>query len=81
MTAQLQVVHSRALVPVKLNQHEKASIARRALVFGTSRFTIAREYGIQRWQVDDICDAAMFERGRRVGHNEARFNPPMGRTA
>ncbi|MEN6536386.1 MAG: hypothetical protein ABFD89_22205 [Bryobacteraceae bacterium] len=81
MTAHLHLIHSRPLPVTKLNQHEKSSIATRALVFGTSRFTIAREYGIQRWQVDDICDAAMFERGRRVGHNEARFNPPMGRTA
>ena len=81
MTAQLYLVHSRPLAPANLNQHDRDSIATRVQVFGAKRPTIAREYGIPRWQVDDICDAAMFERGRRVGRNEARFNPPMGRTA
>lgn len=81
MTAHLQLIHSRPLPATKLNQHDRSSIATRVQVFGASRWTIAREYGIPRWQVDDICDDAMFERGRRVGRNEARFNPPMGRAA
>jgi hypothetical protein len=81
-TANLQLIHSRPLVkPKPLNQHDRSSIATRVQVFGASRHAIAREYGVSVREIADICEAAAFERGRRVGRNEARFNPPMGRAA
>lgn len=85
MPVQLKLVHSKPLPPPKLlNRHQRESIATRCLVHGHSRWTVMREYceyGVDIGAINDICDAAMFERGRRVGRNEAKFMPPMGRAA
>lgn len=76
--ARLQIVHSvRVIAPKALNQFDRRSIADRCLIHGASRSTVAREYGLQRRDVDEICDAARFEDGVRVGRNQARFTPPM----
>lgn len=78
----LQLIHSaRVIAPKALNQFEKRSIADRCLIHGASRSTLAREYGVQRRDIDEICDAARFEDGVRVGRNQARFAPPMRRAA
>ncbi len=81
--ASLHLVHAaRVTAPVRpLNQHDRASIADRCLIHGASRWTVAREYGVARRDIDEICDAAMFSRGVRVGRNQARFVPPVGRAA
>jgi len=79
--ASLQLVHSAPVQARKLNQHERASIATLCLVFGASRWTVAREYGVQRRDIDDICDEAQFERGRAYGRREVKLNPPMRRAA
>lgn len=76
-SASLQLVHSAPVQARKLNQHERASIANRCLVFGVSRRTIAIEYGVHRNEIDDICDEAQFERGRSYGRREVKFMPPM----
>lgn len=74
----LQPVHSaRVAAPKSLNQYHSQSIADRCLIHGASRWTVAREYGINRREVDEICDQAMFERGRRVERVAAKFRPPM----
>ena len=77
-TASLHLVHSaRVTAPRPLNQYDRASIAHRCLIFGKSRWTVAREYGVPIQEINDICDAAMFERGRIVGRNETRFLAPL----
>ena len=38
---------------------------------------MAREYGVHVDVVNDICNEAMFERGRRVERVAAKFRPPM----
>ncbi len=72
----IHLVHSKQVSSVKLlNPHQRESIAARCLVFNASRSTVAREYGIERRDVDDICDRAMFERGVQAGRNAERFSP------
>jgi len=81
-TPKLHLVHSaRVIAPRVINQFDRRSIADRCLIHGASRSTVAREYGIQRRDIDEICDAARFEDGVRVGRVQARFSPPMGRVA
>ena len=62
---------------VRLNQFERQSIADRCLIHGHKRPTVAREYGVHVDVVNDICNEAMFERGRRVERVAAKFRPPM----
>ncbi len=82
MRTKLQVIHSVEVAQArKFNQHEKESIATRVNVFGASRRTIAREYGVREDAINEIIAEADFERGRKVGLNQARFCPPMGRAA
>lgn len=76
--ASFESVHSaRVPAPKSINQHQRRSIADRCIIHGASRWTVAREYGINRREVDEICDQAMFERGRRVERVAAKFRPPM----
>ena len=78
----LQLVHSSRVNPPKaLNQFDRRSIADRCLIHGASRSTVAREYDIQRRDVDEICDAQRFADGVRVGRNQMMFLPPLGRAA
>ena len=61
----------------RLNQHDRASIASRCVDHGASRWTVAREYGISRETVDDLCDTEMFRRGQRAERIASKFRPPM----
>jgi hypothetical protein len=75
----IHLVHStRVVAPKSIGLADRTSIADRCLIFGTSRWTVARQYGVPIAEINEICDVAMFERGRRAGRNEAKFFPPMG---
>ena len=81
-TPKLHLVHSSRVIATKtLNQFDRRSIADRCLIHGARRGTVAREYGVPRWSIDEICDEARFADGVRVGRNQMRFVPPMGRAA
>ena len=72
-----QTVRLAAPSPIRLNQFERQSIADRCQIHGHKRPTVAREYGVLVEVVNEICDQAAFERGRRVERVAAKFRPPM----
>lgn len=73
----LHLVHSSPVTAKKLTKTERESIATQCLVHLRSRWNVARQFGVSVAEVNEVCDQAMFERGRRVERVAAKFRPPM----